>query len=57
MGGYVKIACLITADMDKMAQVPTKANVKFKVVTVEEAREILIKSLERINEYNIYLDI
>ena len=56
MGGYVKIACLITADMDKMAQVPTKANVKFKDVTVEEAREILIKSLERINEYNIYLD-
>jgi allophanate hydrolase subunit 2 len=54
MGGYVKIACLIKADMDKMAQIPTKAAVRFKNVTVEEAKQILIQSLERINENNIY---
>jgi biotin-dependent carboxylase-like uncharacterized protein len=56
MGGYVKIACLITADMNKLAQVPTKANVRFKSVSVEEARQILINYLGCVNEENISLD-
>lgn len=55
MGGYVKIACLIKADMDRMAQIPTKATVRFEKVTVGEAREILIKSLEKVDEKNIVL--
>jgi biotin-dependent carboxylase-like uncharacterized protein len=55
MGGYVKIACLIKADMDRMAQIPTKANVRFEKVTVDQAREILLKSLARVNENNIEL--
>jgi len=53
MGGYVKIACLITADMNRMAQLKPKDLVKFKSVTVDEARSILLQSIERVKEENI----
>ena len=53
MGGYVKIACLITADMDQMAQIGTGKLVRFKNVTVDDARSILLQSLERVDEKNI----
>jgi antagonist of KipI len=53
MGGYVKIACLITADMDRMAQLKPKDLARFKSVTVEEARSILIQSIEKVREENI----
>lgn len=53
MGGYVKIACLIAADMDRMAQLPLREVMRFKSVTVEEARSILEESLGRIKEENI----
>lgn len=53
MGGYVKIACLIAADMDRMAQLKPKDFARFKGVTVEEARSILIQSIEKVREENI----
>jgi biotin-dependent carboxylase-like uncharacterized protein len=53
MGGYVKIACLITADMNRMAQLKPKDLVRFKSVTVDEARSILLQSIERVKEENI----
>jgi biotin-dependent carboxylase-like uncharacterized protein len=53
MGGYVKIACLIAADMDRMAQLKPKDLVRFKSVTVEEARSILLHSIEKVKEENI----
>jgi biotin-dependent carboxylase-like uncharacterized protein len=53
MGGYVKIACLITADMDRMAQLKPKDLARFKSVTVDEARSILLQSIERVKEENI----
>ena len=53
MGGYVKIACLIAADMDRMAQLRLREVMRFKRVTVEEARSILEESLEKIKEENI----
>jgi biotin-dependent carboxylase-like uncharacterized protein len=53
MGGYVKIACLITADMDRMAQVRLQDKIRFKSVTVDEARSILIDSTKRADEENI----
>ena len=56
MGGYVKIACLIAADMDRMAHVAPGELVCFKSVSVEEAREILIRSLERVTEKNVIVD-
>lgn len=53
MGGYVKIACLIAADMDRMAQLALREHVRFRSVTVDEARSILERSLGNINEDNI----
>jgi len=53
MGGYVKIACLIAADMDRMAQLRIGDTMKFESVTVDEARDILKESEERVSEENI----
>ena len=53
MGGYVKIACLITADMDRMAQLRMQEFVRFKRVLVDEARGILKRSIESVREENI----
>jgi biotin-dependent carboxylase-like uncharacterized protein len=53
MGGYVKIACLITADMDRMAQLRLQEYVKFRSVTVEEAYAILDQSVRNVREDNI----
>jgi biotin-dependent carboxylase-like uncharacterized protein len=53
MGGYVKIACLITADMDRMAQLRIQDLVHFKKVLVDEARLILKKSVDNVREENI----
>ena len=53
MGGYVKIACLIAADMDRMAQLKPKDLAGFKSVTVDEARSIFLQSIERVKEENI----
>ena len=53
MGGYVKIACLIAADMDRMAQLKPKDLARFKSVTVDEARSILLQSIEKVKEENI----
>jgi len=53
MGGYVKIACLISADMDRMAQCRLRETIRFAAVSVEQAREILQASLVRISEESI----
>ncbi len=53
MGGYVKIACLIAADMDRMAQLALREHVRFRSVTVDEARSILEQSIGSVNEKNI----
>lgn len=53
MGGYVKIACLIAADMDRMAQLSIGASMKFQKVTVDEARHILKQKEETVSEENI----
>jgi biotin-dependent carboxylase-like uncharacterized protein len=53
MGGYVKIACLITADMDRMAQLRLRDYVRFQNVTVDKARSILEKSVRSAKEESI----
>ena len=53
MGGYVKIACLIAADMDRMAQLRIGDEMRFRSVTVDEARDILKQKVERISEESI----
>jgi len=50
MGGYVKIACLITADMDRMAQLRPRDLVRFKSITMDEACSILEKSIGNVKE-------
>jgi allophanate hydrolase subunit 2 len=39
--------------MDRMAQLKPKDSVQFKSVTVEEARSILLQSIEKVREENI----
>jgi antagonist of KipI len=53
MGGYVKIACLIAADMDRMAQLRIGDPMRFQKVTVDEARHILRQKEDQISEKNI----
>ena len=53
MGGYVKIACLIAADMDRMAQLKIGDSMRFESVTVDQARNILKQAEERVSEENI----
>lgn len=53
MGGYVKIACLIAADMDRMAQLRIGDSICFQSVDVDTAREILIQLEEMASEENI----
>jgi biotin-dependent carboxylase-like uncharacterized protein len=56
MGGYVKIACLITVDMDRMAQLRLRENIQFQSVTIPEARSALEESLNRVSEMNIEVE-
>lgn len=42
-GGYTKIANLISADLDRLAQVMPGESLRFKAVTLEEAHQILRK--------------
>jgi allophanate hydrolase subunit 2 len=53
MGGYVKIACLIAADMDRMAQLALREEIRFRAVTMDEARSILKQSIGSVKEENI----
>jgi biotin-dependent carboxylase-like uncharacterized protein len=45
IGGYPKIAVVISADLDKVAQLTPGTNIKFKEVNLEEAEKLF-------NEYN-----
>jgi len=53
MGGYVKIACLIAADMDRMAQARTWDTVHFRAVTHAEATAALRDALARAGGANL----
>lgn len=53
MGGYVKIACLIAADMDRMAQLGIGQSMRFKAVDVDDARDILRAKEAMVSEENI----
>jgi antagonist of KipI len=51
--GHIEIARLITPDMDRVAQLRPKDHIRFKVVTMDDARLILNYSIGLINEINI----
>ena len=42
-GGYAKIANVISADLDRVAQIMPGENLRFRTVTLEEAHELLRK--------------
>ena len=49
-GGYLKIACVVTADLDAMAQRGPGARLRFEAITLREAqrlREIYLAELDR----------
>lgn len=46
-GGYPKIATVITADLPRLAQMPTGAELRFEVVTRDAAEEILLAERRR----------
>ena len=56
IGGYPKIAVVISADLDKVAQLVPGSNIKFKEVNLEEAEKLFkeyeIETNKYLNEYN-----
>lgn len=53
MGGYVKIACLISSDMSRMAQLRLQEKINFKVVSIEQAHKILRAGLSKVDQSRI----
>ena len=53
IGGYPKIAVVITADYDKLVQLPPGTKIKFKCINLKEAENIYnLYSLETENILN-----
>ncbi|MDO6587819.1 biotin-dependent carboxyltransferase family protein [Salipiger sp. 1_MG-2023] len=49
-GGYPKIATVISADLPRLAQLPTGADLRFEVVSRDEAEDILLAERARLRE-------
>ncbi|MBU2959335.1 biotin-dependent carboxyltransferase family protein [Citreicella sp. C3M06] len=49
-GGYPKIATVTTADLPRLAQLPTGADLRFEVVSRDEAEDILLAERARLRE-------
>lgn len=48
-GGYPKIGQVISADLPTLAQLPPKATIQFKLVTLEEAEQAFIQNEQKIH--------
>ena len=55
VGGYPKIATVISADLDNLAQLTPNTEVSFKEVSIGEAEKIYKNYLKQINKYIEYL--
>ena len=51
IGGYPKIATVISADLDKVAQLTPGSKIQFKEVNLEEAEKLFKKYNEETNKY------
>ena len=51
IGGYPKIGVVISADLDRVAQLPPGTNIKFKEVTLVEAENLFKNYLSETNKY------
>ena len=49
-GGYPRIANVITADLPKLAQLPINSTINFKLVSINEAEEMLISMHQKLAE-------
>lgn len=56
IGGYPKIATVISADLDNLAQVPPNSEISFKEVLLEEAEQLYKKRLKELNNYASFLN-
>jgi biotin-dependent carboxylase-like uncharacterized protein len=55
IGGYPKIATVISADLDNLAQLPPGVEISFKEVNIFEAEELYKIYLKEIKKYSDYL--
>ena len=51
IGGYPKIGVVISADLDRVTQLPPGTNIKFKEVTLEEAENLFKEYLFETKKY------
>ena len=55
IGGYPKIATVISADLDNLGQLTPNTEISFKEVSIDEAEKIFKKNLKEMNRYFDYL--
>jgi len=56
IGGYPKIATVISADLDNISQLPPNTQITFQEVNLEEAEELYKSYLKEINKYSKFLN-
>jgi len=56
IGGYPKIATVISVDLDNLAQIPPNSEISFKEVFLEEAEQLYKKHLRELNKYASFLN-
>ena len=56
IGGYPKIATVISVDLDNLAQVPPNSEISFKEVYLEEAEQLYKKQSKELNKYASFLN-
>ena len=54
-GGYPRIAKVIDADLDTLAQMPTGGIIQFRLINVEDARELALHREARLTGLNFYM--
>jgi biotin-dependent carboxylase-like uncharacterized protein len=56
IGGYPKIATVISADLDSLSQVPPNTEVSFEEVFLEQAEQLYKKQSKELNKYASFLN-
>ena len=56
IGGYPKIATVISVDLDNLAQIPPNSEISFKEVYLEEAEQLYKKQSKELNKYRSFLN-
>ena len=56
IGGYPKIATIISADLDNVSQLPPNTEITFQEVNLEQAEELYKSYLKEINKYSKFLN-